>query len=406
MRCPKCGCEIPENALFCENCAAEIKIVPEYEARLEEQISISLESVASVVEEEKGPAVALSSAAEVLQKAEEEEALQAYDVPVTPNAEASALQGETIISPAPLLREEAAGSKSAASAASATGPVQEAPAAAEALPQEGAYTDPRLERRKQKEESRKKRLRRYVLRRRYVKFMMVFLVGAFAATIALVMFYALRLYPGTHTQSYYVGRAYQAASEGDYQKAADDIDRAVELYDKDSANAGDGVQTVATLYLLKSQYLQKAGEKDLALGAASMALEDPDSTDDEEINAYGRMISIYASYEEYDKIATLLSTCTRQQVVDSYLQYALFDPEFSADEGTYEEGFTLQLSDQGEGSIFYTMDGTEPSTDSLLYTEPIRLTEGTFTISAVYVNHFNLCSQVVTKTYTIKATEE
>ena len=137
-----------------------------------------------------------------------------------------------------------------------------------------------------------------------------------------------------------------------------------------------------------------------------MALEDPDYYEDEEFNAYGRMISIYASYEEYDKIATLLSTCTRQQVVESYLQYALFDPEFSAEEGTYEEGFTLQLSDQGEGSIFYTMDGTEPSTDSLLYTEPIRLTEGTFTISAVYVNHFNLCSQVVTKTYTIKAAEE
>ncbi len=402
MKCPKCGCEIPENALFCENCAAEIKIVPEYETRLEEQISISLESVASVVEEEKGPAVALSSAAEVLQKAEEEEAsAQPYAAPLTQDSEAAALQGETIISPAPLLREETAAPGGAVPEREST-----PHSAPDAAPQESVYTDLHLERQKQKEASRKKRLRRYVLRRRYVKFMMVFLVGAFAATIALVVFYALRLYPGTHTQSYYVGRAYQAASEGDYQKAADEIDRAVEIYGRDSANGNDGVQTVATLYLLKSQYLQKAGEKDLALGAASMALEDPDSTEDEEINAYGRMISIYASYEEYDKIATLLSTCTRQQVVESYLQYALFDPEFSAEEGTYEEGFTLQLSDRGEGSIFYTMDGTEPSTDSLLYTEPIRLTEGTFTISAVYVNHFNLCSQVVTKTYTIKKAEE
>jgi tetratricopeptide (TPR) repeat protein len=379
MKCPKCGSELPEHALFCEKCAAEIKIVPEYEARLEEQISISLENVASVVEEEKGPAVPISSAAEVLQQAEEEEAArqeeQVIPAVAAADAESAALQGETMISPASFSQE-----------------------LKEALDVPSVSDE---ERQRQKEEAREKRRKRYISRRRYVKFMMVFMVGAFAATIVLVLFYVLKLYPGTHTQSYYVGRAYQFASEGKYQKAADEIDKAVEICDKEEQSDSNGEQTVATLYLLKSQYLQKAGEKDLALGAASMALEDPNSTEDEEISAYGRMITIYASYEEYDKIAMLLSTCSRQQVVDSYLQYTLFDPEFSAEEGTYDEGFTLQLSDQGEGSIFYTMDGSEPTTDSLLYTEPIKLTEGTFTISAVYVNHFNLSSNVVTKTYTI-----
>lgn len=393
MKCPNCGCELPENALFCEKCAAEIKIVPEYETRLEEQISISLENVASVVEEEKGPAVEISSAAEVLQKAEEEAAAMQKTAPVPelpPAAEAAALQGETIIQPAPLPQEQETAKTPSADSDKAS----------------NEYLLNHRERQRQKEEARKKRQKRYISRRRYVKFMMVFMVGASAATIILVLFYALKLYPATHTQSYYVGRAYQFASEGRYQSAADEIDKAVELYGKEEHDGSDGEQTVATLYLLKAQYLQKAGEKDLALGAASMALEDSNSTEDEEISAYGRMITIYASYGEYDKIATLLSTCTRQQVVESYLQYTLFDPEFSAEEGTYDEGFTLQLSDQGEGSIFYTMDGTEPSTDSLLYTEPIKLTEGTFTISAIYVNHFNLSSQVVSKTYTIQGSGE
>lgn len=379
MKCPTCGNELPDGALFCEKCAGEIKIVPEYETKLEEQISISMESVTKVIEEEK--------------------AVEADTVPIDTAAVKAGVSAQ--------LADDIAAAEAKETAAK--------------------------ERQMQRMEARKRRHARYASRRRYVKFMLVFLVGALSMGVFLLLLWLGGFLNGFRSQSYYVGRAYQFASNGDYHKAADEIDKAIALDRGVSSGAGDpdaqgdaadaagtsekadeGAsedaakdpspqhQTVATLYLLKSEYLQKAGEEGLALGAASLAMEDPSSTEEEDIAAYGRMIAIYASYEEYDKIAELLSKCTRQQVIESYLQYALFEPEFSTEEGTYDAPFSLELKDQGEGAIFYTLDGSTPTTSSALYTGPIELSEGTWKVSAIYVNHFNLCSKVVTKTYRIR----
>lgn len=374
MKCPTCGSELPDGALFCEKCAGEIKIVPEYETRLEEQISISMESVTKVIEEEK--------------------AVEADTVPIDTAAVKAGISAQRAAdAKAVEAREEAA-----------------------------------RQRQERREQARMRRHARYASRRRYVKFMLVFLVGALSMGIFILLLWVGGFFNDFRSQSYYVGRAYQYASSGEYHKAADEIDKAIALDRGTSSGAGDAAtqdsagdlelsaaessedmqedsgpqrQTVATLYLLKAEYLQKAGEEGLALGAASQAMEDPSSTEEEDIAAYGRMIAIYASYEEYDKIAELLSKCTRQQVIESYLQYALFEPEFSAEDGTYDAPFSLELKDEGEGSIFYTLDGSVPTTSSVLYTGPIELSEGTWKVSAIYVNHFNLSSQVVTKTYRI-----
>ena len=452
MKCPKCGNEIPEGSLFCENCAAEIKIVPVYETRLEEQISISMESVTKAIEEEKGPApnpAAMSSSEEVLLQEESRLAAEQQNISGANSAyqneaaEADALAGATTVIPQVLRTEELPNSEPEQNA-------YELPDERNSEPAESILTDTgknpashEERRRLQRAAARAARQARYISRRRFVKFSIAFLVGAMAATIFLAVLFFGGFLDRMHSQSYYVGRAYQFASNGEYQKAADSIDKAIALdqgsgskadteegssADSDEAADENAVvlsgtdsseesaegatasssvkeqgQTVATLYLLKSEYLQKAGEEGLALGAASMALEDDQATEEEQIAAYGRMIAIYASYEEYDKIAELLSECTRQQVVDSYLQYALFEPVFSQDEGTYDSSLTLELQDQGDGSIFYTLDGSEPTTASVLYTEPIELTEGTWTVSAVYVNHFNLSSKVVSKTYTVSS---
>lgn len=372
MKCPKCGKEIPDGALFCENCATEIKIVPEYEAKLEEQISSGMAEAAKVIAEEKGEP---KTSAET--EASGEDSLQKQDTAVF-----GAVNGKG-----------APGEGAEPEAAPEDGP---APSALE-------ETVSPEEAREQHKARRARRLARYAARRRYVKFMIVFLIGAFCASAFLVFFYSRDLYHRTHTKSYYVGRAYQLSSDGKYQQAADEIDKAIALGPGRNEDTGEAASDAA-LYLRKSEYLQKAGEEGLALGAASMALEDDASTEDDVVAAYGRMIAIYASYEEYDKIAELLSKCTRPQVVENYLQYALFDPEFSEEEGTYEDTLTLTLSDQGDGSIFYTLDGSVPTTSSMLYTGPIKLTEGTYDVSAVYVNHFNLSSRVVTKHYQIDST--
>ena len=52
----------------------------------------------------------------------------------------------------------------------------------------------------------------------------------------------------------------------------------------------------------------------------------------------------------------------------------LFSPGFSNPSGFYEEGFLLSLSNANpDGAIYYTLDGSEPTTQSEIYTQPVSI---------------------------------
>lgn len=50
-------------------------------------------------------------------------------------------------------------------------------------------------------------------------------------------------------------------------------------------------------------------------------------------------------------------------------------PVFSADSGFYEEDFELCLSAKKGETIYYTLDGSDPTTESLVYEEPIMISD-------------------------------
>ena len=54
---------------------------------------------------------------------------------------------------------------------------------------------------------------------------------------------------------------------------------------------------------------------------------------------------------------------------------ALEEPVFSAESGFYNTPFWLYIRKRGEGNIYYTLDGSEPTTDSLLYREPVWIAD-------------------------------
>lgn len=84
------------------------------------------------------------------------------------------------------------------------------------------------------------------------------------------------------------------------------------------------------------------------------------------------------------------------------LVVALQEPEYSLDEmKEYEEIQALELTGTGT-AIYYTTDGTDPTQNSLKYTEPIRLDEGVTEIRAISVNEKGIPSLVARKTYTIE----
>ncbi len=90
-------------------------------------------------------------------------------------------------------------------------------------------------------------------------------------------------------------------------------------------------------------------------------------------------------------LANFSTTCTA----------ALAAPTFSVAEGEYTEAQTITLSAADEGTIYYTLDGTKPTSESTPYTEAIVLDKcGTTTIKAIAISSESE-SPVASATYTL-----
>lgn len=62
-----------------------------------------------------------------------------------------------------------------------------------------------------------------------------------------------------------------------------------------------------------------------------------------------------------------------------YVLPTLEMPVFSVESGFYDEAFALSLSAGKEEKIYYTLDGSEPTTESELYTEPVMIQDNSGT---------------------------
>ena len=75
-------------------------------------------------------------------------------------------------------------------------------------------------------------------------------------------------------------------------------------------------------------------------------------------------------------------------------------PAFSIAPGTYTSLQKLELSGDYQ-RIYYTLDGTDPTLESSVYTESVELNEGTTCIKAIGVNAKNIISEVASGKYII-----
>ena len=112
----------------------------------------------------------------------------------------------------------------------------------------------------------------------------------------------------------------------------------------------------------------------------------------------GHVYNIAGLVIYYNKlqIAPLAAT----DVVDVTPAAAVEAPVFSVDGGTYNEDQTVEITCATTGaSIYYTLDGTEPTTASTPYTAALTISETT-TLKAIASDGTNV-STVTTATYTI-----
>jgi len=196
------------------------------------------------------------------------------------------------------------------------------------------------------------------------------------------------MYVHDNSASYQVESGDKLVASGEVRKAIDCYNRAVLLEPS----------SIECRIKLADCYME-LGNTDAAVEVyKEMIVYEPNST-----LAYAQIIAIYESEGNYGAIDDFLHHNANDDIRASFVDYLADEPEFSVEAGTYEDDITISLTNESAGTIYYTLDGTVPSESSTVFTEPILLKKGKYTVNAFFKNEYGVCSSIVTKIYEVKA---
>jgi uncharacterized Zn finger protein (UPF0148 family) len=209
--------------------------------------------------------------------------------------------------------------------------------------------------------------------------------------ILLILFVSFITYVyRTNSVDYQIDRAKEYAAREAYPEAIACLEAAYEKHPEE-----------AELLFLEADYYYLQKDNASALTQLMKIIEDGSFSQEDIEEAYDKVITIYANQGQYAQINELLQNCTDTRIVSMFQSYLAMPPEFSYVEGSYTEVIPLKLSSNTSGTIYYTMDGSVPDENSLVYTAPLFLETGEYTISAVFINDYGIESEVVSKQYVI-----
>ena len=146
--------------------------------------------------------------------------------------------------------------------------------------------------------------------------------------------------------------------------------------------------------------LSRIQEKEGNLSSALLVLKPMLKTYPDSVEVYQQMIHLLEMNEQYDEIKALLEDCESAKVREACKEYICPAPVSSLPPGTYTSMQSVSLYAEYE-NIYYTLDGSKPTKDSLRYTGSIKLTEGTTVLRAIGINDKNMTSDEITRKYVI-----
>lgn len=209
----------------------------------------------------------------------------------------------------------------------------------------------------------------------------------FCICIVVIWFYSLSLHRNSFEYQY--GQALYSAKEGNYKDAIEYMKKAISLNEAEYS---------AKLSL--AEYYDIVNKEEDAI----LILNDLIDQDINLEQAYKQLIAIYEESNDYAIINLLLLQEENAQIKELYHEYLSETPAFSVNAGTYDEVVELRLSSNDQGSIHYTLDGSKPTIDSPKYQEPLILENGVYRVNAIFVNQYQVESEIKTKVYTIDTT--
>ena len=197
--------------------------------------------------------------------------------------------------------------------------------------------------------------------------------------------------------SYQLKKGRQLMEEEQYEEALPYLKQAQSLQ-------GDmeGADT-APLRLLAEAYA-KVDAKELAVDCMKDAIymeEAARGANYELEELYLELMDILNLTKQTNLIEEVIETCAYEEIKEKLLPYRIEKPTCDMPEGNYNYYVMLELSAE-YGSIYYTLDGTEPTKDSTRYEKPIELTEGENLLSAVAINKKGMVSEPLVQIYRLE----
>lgn len=162
----------------------------------------------------------------------------------------------------------------------------------------------------------------------------------------------------------------------------------------------EGADTEALRYLAKAYACTDADE--LAASCMETALKVEETARGDE----GELLELYLEYMDIlnltgqtELIEDVIEACSYPDIQKQLLPYRVEKPSCDVQEGTYSYYLRLEL-EADYGSIYYTLDGTEPTKESTRYENPIELREeGETLLSAVAINSKGMVSDQLVLVY-------
>lgn len=114
------------------------------------------------------------------------------------------------------------------------------------------------------------------------------------------------------------------------------------------------------------------------------------------------LAQVYLDEEDGSALTDLIKKYRGTKAEDYLKDYELDEPEVSDKGGDYNKAMEITLTSSDDTTIYYTTDGKEPTKDSSIYMNPIKLDKGTTVIKAFAMNSIGLCSDITENKYVIE----
>ena len=169
--------------------------------------------------------------------------------------------------------------------------------------------------------------------------------------------------------SYNYDKGMDCFESGDYQGC--------KSYFENALNTAEGKKNIEMMNILADIYISE-GDNDNAARVLKAVLEYDVQNED----ALGKLAGIYNQQGDGARLTELIKKYDNSKASGVLDSYKVAEPNPSEVPGTLKKPVDLTLIAQDGCTIYYTTNGDEPSQNSTRYTEPIKIEKDTVTIKA------------------------